>query len=60
MAGYSFWVYRNDKTPKTYTMPVKTPRKSKRAYTNHKYIFVESLYTDKKLGLNKRKGYKKI
>ena len=58
MSANNRWVYRDDKTPRVYTTPVKNPRKKiGHEHGKHAYIYVESMYTDKKLGLNKRKGY---
>ncbi len=51
------WVYRNDKTP--YEKSVYKKNGKLRLMTNGRQnIKVDSLYTDKKLGI-KNKGYKK-
>jgi hypothetical protein len=52
----SQWVYRIDKTPKYNYGKVK---KIIVMTNGKKDIRVDSLYTDKKLGINKRKGYKR-
>lgn len=60
MAGYSFWVFNDDKLPRVYKTPARKPTgKTANQGNGAKYVFVESNFTDKRLGLNKRKGNKR-
>ena len=55
------WAEEGDRIPKPHTGVIsKNPRKGPSLMTNgRKYIYVESLYSDKALGIKKRKGYKR-
>ena len=52
------WIYREDKTPKDKSVYRKNGKP--RQMTNGLIeVFVDSLYTDKKIGIKKKKVYKK-
>jgi hypothetical protein len=52
----SRWVYKYNKTPTNNYGKVAT---GSNMTNGKKHIFVESMYTDKKLGINKRNGFKR-